>query len=106
MQLKIDPQASPFTLFAPFSNLVKSIDNLQNGNAKQRHVFRKFPFDFLIVASALVSAFVNGFDDWSPHFDVSMHVCTRTKPCASRHYITCPVTLRHSWQSPGTLLSS
>ena len=47
----------------------------------------KFPFDLLMVACVLMSAFINGFDNWSSDFKVARCVCTMTSPSASWHSI-------------------
>ena len=47
----------------------------------------KFPFDLLIVACVLMSAFINVFDNWSSDFKVARCVCTMTSSSASWHSI-------------------
>lgn len=43
---------------------------------------RKFLFDLLIVTGALVSAFINSFDNWSSGCKVAGNGCTATQPLA------------------------
>lgn len=47
----------------------------------------KFPFGLVIVVSALVLAFINGFHTCILRFKVARHVCTETQLSARQHSI-------------------